>query len=347
MIAHFVLIPFYFYDHLAQLYTFRAPLIYYYRMRKGAAPAMELITIGVEQFAKPVLERLTQEVRTLQKEGLPLFFRQSERGSFTFISFCLTDELAGEPEKAEIVATTRQYVGNLLAELILTHWEQVLVQKLISINFYYFDVEEQKTIQEKAMALLDKQGADQEPHSGRVVRKCTLLQEIFSYFESHQELVIDGFVRFRLKNYMQELEDVVERAVDDFLMEREYKEFIRLLRYFVDVQEPKVDFVHVLPLANGSFQLLDKNHKALRGEYLESFVLELAEGEVNYDDLLISALITIAPQKMCFHLRNNTCGGEVVETVKNVFSGRVEFCHGCSLCLGEGMMAVLDAKPHD
>ena len=49
-----------------------------------------------------------------------------------------------------------------------------------------------------------------------------------------------------MKDYVSELEDTIEQGGGEYLMEREYNEFIKLLRYFVEIQEPKVDTVNVL-----------------------------------------------------------------------------------------------------
>ena len=38
-------------------------------------------------------------------------------------------------------------------------------------------------------------------------------------------------------------------------MDREYREFIRLLRYFVEIQEPKIDTVHVIVNYDNSISL--------------------------------------------------------------------------------------------
>ncbi|HBS58116.1 MAG TPA: putative sporulation protein YtxC, partial [Firmicutes bacterium] len=134
------------------------------------------------------------------------------------------------------------------------------------------------------------------------------------------------------KEYRLELLDAVDKAVDDFMMDREYKEFIRLLRYFVDVQEPRIEEVHVIVQANGLFRILDSSGKTINNQYLEGFVVENAEIDLNYGDLLISALITIAPQSVTLHGPNIKQASEVIETIHSVFDGRVCICDGCELC---------------
>ena len=40
------------------------------------------------------------------------------------------------------------------------------------------------------------------------------------YFESSNTIILDGFINFRLKDYLKDLEEIVEKAVDNFLMEK-------------------------------------------------------------------------------------------------------------------------------
>ena len=58
--------------------------------------------------------------------------------------------------------------------------------------------------------------------------------------------------------------------------------------------------------------------------------------EINYEDLLISALITIAPKTVMLHFASAAGkANTVVETIKSVFAGRVTVCRGCKLCMHE------------
>ena len=51
--------------------------------------------------------------------------------------------------------------------------------------------------------------------------------------------------------------------------------------------------------------------------------------DIDYDDLLLSALITISPRKLILHLSAKT---EIVDTIMKVFQDRVILCKGCTLC---------------
>ena len=51
---------------------------------------------------------------------------------------------------------------------------------------------------------------------------------------------------FRLQSYEQELREMAEYAVDEFMLDQQYEEFVSLLKYFVYFQEPKMPLVHVI-----------------------------------------------------------------------------------------------------
>jgi len=70
----------------------------------------------------------------------------------------------------------------------------------------------------------------------------------------------------------------------------------------------------------------------IENQTLEEFVVEMVDTEINYDDLLISALITIAPKHLTLHGSEETLAQENIETVRHVFLERVSTCTGCSIC---------------
>ena len=79
-------------------------------------------------------------------------------------------------------------------------------------------------------------------------------------------------------------------------MENEYREFIRLLKYFVDIQEPKYENIHIIATNHGTYTLLDDRREEITNECIKEYLNEISESEINYDDLLVSSLITLAPK---------------------------------------------------
>ena len=46
-------------------------------------------------------------------------------------------------------------------------------------------------------------------------------------------IVLSGFINFRLHNYRKLLEQLVDLSVNEFIIEREYLEFVSLLRIYI------------------------------------------------------------------------------------------------------------------
>lgn len=288
---------------------------------------MQAISIGTEHLPQEIMDRLGEEFRFLHGEGIDVEMHRLSRGKFTFLD-CSVRTPSPEAE-----TLFRHYLASALSDVIVDRWEEELIRRIIRGQYYYFSREEQERILAYAGRNLttDHDGHDRTLQQ-KVSRKSRILHRLRDYLDQNQELVVEGFIHFRLRDYLEELEDAVDRAVDDFLMEREHKEFIRLLKYFVDAQEPRVEEVHVLIRSGGSFKLVDAEGGTLRSEALEEFVTGMAESEINYEDLLISALITLAPVRLVLHGPVLPVWEEGIEIIKGVFGERVRECRSCPLC---------------
>ncbi len=143
---------------------------------------------------------------------------------------------------------------------------------------------------------------------------------------------IKGFLTFRMKEIAHDLESIIDKIVEKFMIEKEYNEFIKLLKYFVDVQESKINEVNIMIDKDGDYLVKDE----LGNDILNNLINELYDSRINSkvssEDLIISGLITSAPKKIVIHCVENSRNKELIETIKNVFVERVEFCDDCAKC---------------
>lgn len=289
----------------------------------------EPISIGTNTIPNLLYDKLNQEMQYLKKEGFPLNIDIDRVGDFTFLD-CHMHSM--ESKDMHAFETAKAFIANCLAQVIVDEWEERIIKKIVRNSYYYYNDDEKKVILKKAGEILSPIGKDSY-HQNQ--RKEKVMLKILDYLDLHQELILEGFINFRLKEYQNELENIVNSAVDEFLLEKEYMEFIRLLRYFVEIQEPRIDKVNIVFRRNGKFSLLDDEKKPVQHESLDGLMMDLMENEINYDDLLISALITLAPREVELHVEGNTVMGDTMKTIENVFGKRVIRCKGCILCNGE------------
>jgi len=294
---------------------------------------MDLITIGVNDEVDEVYKRLKIELDVLSKQGIDVNIKERHLGDLLFLDCSVSQNLLDTYSYNDIIYISKHYIANAISNIIIDFWEKKILKKVINGNYYYFGQDERNRILTFACKSL---GVDEEEKTQGCVyklsRKARVLQKILDYLDSNSKIIIDGFIRFRMKDYVLELEDAVDRAVEEYLMEREYNEFIKLLRYFVEIQEPKVDTVNVLKNADNSYKLLDGQGQLINNELLDDLAGEVIENNINFDDLLISSLITLAPSRIIIHSGATYANSEIIDTINKVFHHRVAICHGCEMC---------------
>lgn len=294
---------------------------------------VKLLSVGLSGTTQDIREKLQTDCRTLIKDGYRIAIDETNKGHYTFIGCNVTEGELSFRNYERIKNAVKHHVANLLAELIISREEKKIVHKIVENNYYYFSVEERKIIYDNTLRLLnDNYGVVADFGFG--MRCKNIVEKIIDYLNAHHELVLEGFINFRLKEYREKLARVVDTAVDDFMMELEYKEFIRVLRYFVTIQEPQVEEVHVIIINYGMYKILDEQGNLINNQMLEKFVLE-NDDSINYEDLLITALITIAPYSVMLHVEdhNRATTQNVVDIIKNIFEGRFMICNGCDFCM--------------
>lgn len=291
------------------------------------------ISIGASSKIDLVKCRLMSDLKELEGCGLKLQIEESPAGKYTFLSCRVTGQEQCFSNEEDTLALFKNYVADVLSDLIICKWQKNILVDIIRENYYYFGEDERKTIFQNALRYLEDYETGESSPVLRMRKKRRILSKLREFLASYDQIVVEGFIRFRLKEYIKELQEAADKAVDDFLMDREYKEFIQLLRYFVDIQDSRTDVVNVVMKQNGSFMLYDGQKRVINSSYLEGFIFDLIENEINYEDLLISALITIAPREIFFHTGKEENAPGTLETIRNIFTNRVSVCSGCDLCI--------------
>jgi putative sporulation protein YtxC len=281
---------------------------------------MQFFSIGVEERDMSIKEVLFRKAQIQKPDGL--YIEEKKAGDLFFLNYISSQEFDRNTID-QIRDKLHQYIADTVSEIILEDMQSQMVEKIIQEEYFYFGKEERNKILRDAMAIM--WGGNPTVRS-EVIRsrwRSRVWKRVMEHLENNDELVLEGFIRFRMKDFTRELEEAVDRAVDDLLIEKEYTEFIKLLQYFVEIQEPKVEEVHVLLGDDKKYTLLDSSHRIINNDILEDLAKEITDKEISYDDLLISSLITIAPKRITIHQYDKIKNIELLNTINNVFSGKV------------------------
>ena len=216
-------------------------------------------------------------------------------------------------------------VSCILACLVIDELEESFIKKLILKNYFYFDFNERKHIVDMCFDIFTD---DFNLYFDKKYN--CLINDFESYLKNNKSIILDGFLNFRIKDYISILEEVVDEAVNNFVIEKEYLEFISLLKMYVNSQKSTCDIVHLI-YNNESSILLDKDKNIINVSDDVFKAKYLSDISFSSNDYALNSLLTLIPKKIYIHLIDN-CIDEFIHTLSLIFESRVEICTDCDIC---------------
>jgi len=208
-------------------------------------------------------------------------------------------------------------LSNMFSFLIIDIHEEIIIKNIISYNYFYFDSFETEKILKIALEQLSEdlnyieQGRD-----------LLIFNSSYTYLKENKHIYIDGFINFRLKDYINFLNKIVDTAVNTFIVEREYLEFISLLKIYINSKTPSKETVHLVynidnpVLLDSRKNIIDINKKISNTKYLSDI-------SFSNNDYILNTLLSILPSKIIIHLQNNYID-EFINTLALIFENKVE-----------------------
>lgn len=210
---------------------------------------------------------------------------------------------------------------DFLGEWILNNYKKELLQEVLKsrfIGFYPDETNEILKIAEKSTSVFDE-----------VYCKKIIVKNLSNYFKENNSLFVEGFLRFRVREFKHLIEMLLSNAIDEFYVKEEYSEFTKLLKMYLKESSSLVDLAHIQANSDGSFVLYDFKKTKLLVSFDE---IELIENVFTKEDLLLSQLIALAPKKIIWHNNTEFKNPDVLDLIKDIFGNRFSECTGCELC---------------
>jgi len=276
-----------------------------------------------------VVDELKDIISHFRNKNVTLGISESLEDKKQIIKLYCEDEAYNN----KIIKLFNLYVANVIYKVVINEFCSSNNGKALVESYPFLRVEDMKIVKnmiEKAL----KEEADKvdEAVIYYMNRKNNIVEKITECLEENKEINIDGIVTFRMKEFKEDIDSIVEKVIEKYMVEKEYNEFIKLLKYFVDVQESKLEEVHIMIDNNGDYIVKDE----FGNDVLNNLMDELYETKytttVSSEDLIISGLITTSPKKVIIHSVHNCKNKELMDTIKNVFEERVEYCNDCKQC---------------
>lgn len=212
-------------------------------------------------------------------------------------------------------------ISTLLAYVVIDFYEPILIQKIINNNYFYFSLEDKKQIYNLCATNID--------FSSSISMLNIISHSFYTYFLTNKYVILDGFVNFRVQDYIKELDLMVDMCVNKFIIDREYSEFINLLKTYIETTLCNSDIIHLV-YKNGESFLLDSNKKLI--EFNNNLINRKFLSDISFcsNDYALNSLLTLLPDKLYIHLIDKE--DDFINTLKLIFDKRIYICNDCDLC---------------
>lgn len=215
-------------------------------------------------------------------------------------------------------------ISSILTDSILLFFEDKLLRRILEYNYFYFTSPEKRKILKIAKNFIENDSISREDNF------FAIYYAIHDYIKNNNSLVLDGFVNFRLNNYMKNLDYIIDISVNKFLIEKEYDEFINILKFYVSANKNNSPLIHLI-YNHSNTVLLDKNKNIIP---ISDDILNtkyLSDISFSSNDYILNTLLCLNPRKLIIHDFNRE-KDEFITTLVSIFENSVEICNDCDIC---------------
>jgi len=212
-------------------------------------------------------------------------------------------------------------ISTLLAYVVIDFYEPALIKNLINTNYFYFSTEEKKQIFNSCLTNVDFRSS--------ITMFNIISNSFYAYFSNNKYVILDGFVNFRLQDYLKELDSIVDMCVNKFIIDREYNEFINLLKTYIQTTPCNSTVIHLI-YRNEDSMLLDEDKHLI--EFNNNLFNQKYISDISFssNDFALNSLLSLLPSKLYIHLIDKE--DDFINTLKLIFDKRVFICKDCDLC---------------
>lgn len=289
---------------------------------------MLLLTV-VYDDERDLISEISQIKNYFKLKNIVIGISESITNNTHFVKIFCGDEDFNK----KTVNTFNLYMANVIYKIVISEFYNKEMYNFLSDTYFFLKHDELKEVGQLALQALKGEGAIIDDSSVYCInRKNKMIDKIVQCIEENNEININGFITFRMKELREDLESIVDKVVERYMVEKEYSEFIKLLKYFVEVQDSKIDEVNIVIDKEGNYEVKDSSGKDMLNDFLSDLSESRISSNTNMDDIIISGLITNSPGVIKIHCVDNCGNKELIETIKNVFGERVHFCNDCEIC---------------
>lgn len=227
--------------------------------------------------------------------------------------------------KSDNITSFINSISNIITKVIILFFEKDLITDFINLNYFYFNHLERNKILNISLELLND--------IDNINKKYDFINNsLYEHISKHHSLYLSGFVNFRLSNYLEFINEKIDFAVNKFLIDKEYLEFVNILRLYIKSEslESNTPHLHLIYknkssiIINDAKEIISCNDNLFKAKYVSDI-------SFSSNDLALNTLLNLLPKKITIHLIDGY-PDEFINTLKLIFQDKIFICEDCDIC---------------
>lgn len=216
-------------------------------------------------------------------------------------------------------------LSNIITKSIIDYYENDLISNNINLNYFYFNSYEKKKILENTINLLSDEKL-------AIKRYDYINNETFKNINNGHSFYLQSFINFNLPKYINFLNTQIDAAVNKFLIDKEYLEFVNILRLYIksESQDSKTNHLHLIYKDKTSIIIDDDKNIVSCNDNMKK-AKYISDISFSSNDFALNTLLNLVPKKITLHLVDGY-SDEFINTLKLIFQERVMICEDCDIC---------------
>lgn len=269
------------------------------------------------------IEELQGLRKLLKKKNINIGLIESLEKNTHIIKIICDDDNYNEKIRKKIII----YVSNIMYKIIIEKYRKKELFEFLTDNYFFLRQSELLELEEIIMKVLRLENFNKDNdflYYSNIINE--IINKIKVCIEENNEFNINGFLLFRMKDLRLNIEVLIDRVIENYIIDKEYEEFIRLLKYFVNIQDSKLSEVNLTIQSLGEYSLTDGEGKDILDEFIKELTSCKIGVDANMEDIIISGLITNSPEHIIIHSKEKCLNKEFIDTIVKVFGNKVTFC---------------------
>ena len=211
-------------------------------------------------------------------------------------------------------------ISNIVTNYIINNLEEKIIRKQIMYEYFYFNTSERELIIRSAIEKLQTPFYSHE-------KNFILKEACDDYIYNNKSIYLEGFINFRIYKYRKLITTILEEIINDYVIQKEYAEYVNLLHEYIQIQPSQSNIVHLIYNSNTKL-LLDERGNVISN--IDNSQVYLSDISFSSNDFILNTLLTSLPKNLYIHL--NTEEDNFIKFLKLIFNGRYSICTQCKIC---------------